>query len=191
LTGLLACHRCGRILTVSGGRRGSPGDYRCKVDHTGCGGTFISRPKIDGHVRATVAGWLRDPDLVAAIDAWFAGYDDSDVAAELAEIDERMTKARQLWTAGDLDDEHFEAALADLRARRGTVEERRTRTPRRPAPVTADTLAGDLTDATVAEWRAIVAAMAHTPIAVGPGRGPHGTALPVEQRVNLRPIWEG
>jgi len=146
--------------------------------------------RLDDHIRERIRGWLADPGRIARIQAWFAGYDDIDTAAELGEIERRLVKARQWWAAGDIDDPGFEEIQGDLNRRRALLAEQQNRRVRPKVNISAALLADTFDNMTVPEQRAVVAVMVATPIVVGPGREADGTTTPIDQRVNIRAAWE-
>jgi len=193
LTGMLQCHICGRPLFIKNERR-KYAEYRCTTatgsKGQGCGRTSVSMSRLDDHIRERIRGWLADPGRIARIQAWFAGYDDIDTAAELGEIERRLVKARQWWTAGDIDDPGFEEIQGDLNRRRALLAEQQNRRVRPKVNISAALLADTFDNMTVPEQRAVVAVMVATPIVVGPGREADGTTTPIDQRVNIRAAWE-
>lgn len=189
LSGVFSCGECGRPLWAWPGRRNMA--YRCHITASGkgCGRIAIAMDKADDHVVATVRGWLANPDAMAAYEAWIAGHDDPEVAAELAEIERLEVQATQRWASGELKDSQHDAALIVLAERRRAVEGRGG--PARPRRLSVPS--GRLVDlfdaATIPERRELIKVYAVTPIPVGVGREDRHIRSAAE-RIDLRPVWE-
>lgn len=187
LSGVFSCGACGRPLWAWTARRNMA--YRCHVTDSGrgCGRITIAMDKADDHVTSTVRGWLADPAAMAAYEAWLAGHDNPETAAELVEIERLEVAATQRWASGELTDGQHDAALVVLAERRRAIEGRAG--PARPRKLPAGRLADLFDAATVPERRELIKGLCVTPIPVGLGRG-DGHILPAADRIDLRPIWE-
>jgi DNA invertase Pin-like site-specific DNA recombinase len=196
LTGLLACHKCGRTLAWHTGR---VNDYRCymgtSTNGKGCGGTQISAQPADTHVLETVGGWLQRPAFVAELDAYLA-YGDPALGAARAELDEierREVLSAQQWASGVMGDEAYATAIDVLRTRRAEIEARLAGAQRLAgsAGITAADAAAGWAVLDIPGRRDIIRTAANCPIPVGPGRTADGRVVPVGTRLAaLRPVWE-
>jgi DNA invertase Pin-like site-specific DNA recombinase len=197
LTGLLACHHCGRKLYWYSHRRQA--QYRCHLVETttgkGCGRTSIVAGPTETYVADTVGAWLERPIFVAVLDAFLAYGDPAMGAAkaELDEIDRREILSAQQWASGVMGDDAHTAATAVLKARRAEIEARLAGAQRLAggAGITAKDMAAGWAVLDIPGRREVIRLAANCPIPVAPGRTPDGHVVPVAERLAaLRPVWE-
>lgn len=120
LAGLAMCGRCGAPLVGERSERRRD-TYCCKrrldVAPTGCGRLRVAAGALDAHVVGLLLHHLDTPDFRARL-AEGDPYQDTrnQLAAALADVDERRRRAGRLWAAGDLDEAEWDGIRAELRA---------------------------------------------------------------------------
>ena len=117
LTGLLVCPNCGRKL-ISQWREGKKAGYACLtgVGRYGCGKTATrlrsktssSKPP-SGVSTERISPAARPPDH------------DTDLDAELVDLEARLAELGEMWADGDIDRAGWKAASAKLEARRQEI----------------------------------------------------------------------
>lgn len=155
--GIAVCGRCSAPLVAKQRHANMKPAYLCQGPD-GCNGLGIGATPLEDHVRDELIVWLDSPAsrAAAAEDEHQAQRDD--LTAALAEVARRKVSLTTRWTRGDLDDEEWDIARADLEQQRSDLSAALAAVPPPAAAgLDPDELREDWAEMTLGERRLIVA----------------------------------
>jgi hypothetical protein len=167
LSGLVVCGRCGERMTVHSNQNG-PTYYCTKRStgnhHRGCGKVGISAERLEAHVEPLILAAFATLEL-EAVDDTLPGLE-----AELLELAARSAHLARMWALGQLPEADWRTAGEAIHER---SEHLRAILARKRATATTATFAGEWSELTLAQRRA-VARGAGLRVTIGPAihRGP-------------------
>lgn len=191
LSGLGKCGKCGlRVKAGSVKRRDGTRRrlYKCPDEHV-----HRTVTAVDAVVEGTVIARITAAKLSPADAAGLVGAEDAGLAAEAAQLRDKIAEALAMWEAGEITRAEHRTSSARLRARLAQVEKRMAR--RHRTPVLAGLLSvADVAAAwgrlTLAQQRAIITDLMQIEILpVGKTGGYKPGESLTEERVGLRIGW--
>lgn len=184
------CGKCGHHLSAQSKAGRTPESpriswYFCpSKKRGGCGGVGVGADPLEAHVRDELIAWLKTPEFAAALAADNSAGERDRLTGRLAEIQARRTRLATRWARGELGDDEWDAARAEL-----TADHDRCTAALAAVPpptferVDADELAADWEYMTLNERAALVARHIESVIVAPVGKGARGFR---SERVTIR-----
>ncbi|HYZ13753.1 MAG TPA: recombinase family protein [Actinomycetota bacterium] len=158
--GVLRCGRCGAAMVARPNDRRQP-RYACTVDAGGCNRMFHLAEPLEDFIRDAILIALDGPALRALAAGVATDDPPTEVAAELAALEDRRREAAGAYSSGEISLEAFRAADRDLAGRidhaRDELRSRSRATMAAALPTSADELAAWWEQASLDERRTLLA----------------------------------